>query len=307
MSAATAMKFTPRRIGRVLLIVNPASRRAARMRRKALKAFAEAAVECDAMSTEAPGHAATIAKTHAHKYDAVFTLGGDGTVMEVLGALGHQGPPVGVLAGGTANVVARTFRIPLNPARAVPILLNGDEARIDLGRLGDGRRFAIGVGVGLDATMISEAPARLKKRFGFMAYVIGGFKAVLRNQKFHLRLTVDGVLFERNASAVLVANFGAVLNDLGSFRDRIVRHDGLLNACVFSPASFGDALRLLGRMIRKDFRADPCLFYKSGREFRIETSPGMPAQADGELMLPGTPLSVSVDPLAGCLLIPRRE
>src|SRR5258706_1528359 len=196
MSAATAMKFTPRRIGRVLLIVNPASRRAARMRRKALKAFAEAAVECDAMSTEAPGHAATIAKTHAHKYDAVFTLGGDGTVMEVLGALGHQGPPVGVLAGGTANVVARTFRIPLNPARAVPILLNGDEARIDLGRLGDGRRFAIGVGVGLDATMISEAPARLKKRFGFMAYVIGGFKTGAFPKQIIKSLLGGGVVCE---------------------------------------------------------------------------------------------------------------
>src|SRR5258706_11263585 len=196
MSAATAMKFTSRRIGRVLLIVNPASRRAARMRRKALKAFAEAAVECDAMSTEAPGHAATIAKTHAHKYDAVFPLGGDGTVMEVLGALGHQGPPVGVLAGGTANVVARTFRIPLNPARAVPILLNGDEARIDLGRLGDGRRFAIGVGVGLDATMISEAPARLKKRFGFMAYVIGGFQRGCWHQKIQIRLSVGRAGYE---------------------------------------------------------------------------------------------------------------
>jgi hypothetical protein len=31
----------------------------------------------------------------------------------------------------------------------------------------------------------------------------------------------------------------------------------------------------------------------------------MIAQADGEL-LPDTPLSVSVDPLAGCLLIPKR-
>jgi diacylglycerol kinase family enzyme len=189
----------------------------------------------------------------------------------------------------------------------VPMLLNGDEATMDLGRLGDGRRFAIGVGVGLDATMISEAPARMKRRFGFMAYVIGGFKAVLRNQKFHLRLTVDGVLFERTASAVLVANFGAVLNDLVSFGDGIVRDDGLLNACVFSPVNFGDALRLFWRMVRKDFRADPCLFYKSGREFRIETNPAMPAQADGELMLPGTPLSVSVDPLAGTLLIPRKD
>jgi YegS/Rv2252/BmrU family lipid kinase len=306
MSAATAMKFQPRRIERVLLIVNPASRRAARIHDRTLKAFADAGVVCDTMPTTAPGHAAILAKTHAHKYDAVFTLGGDGTVMEVLSALAHQGPPLGILAGGTANVVARTLRIPLNPARAVPLLLNGDEATMDLGRLGDGRRFAIGVGVGLDATMISEAPGRLKKRFGFMAYVIGGYKAVLRNQKFSLRLTVDGVVFERTASAVLVANFGAVLNNLVAFGDGIVQDDGLLNACVFSPDNLWDALRILWRMIRKDFSSDPCLFYRSGREFRVETTPEMPAQADGEL-LPGTPLSVSVDPLAGSLLIPRRE
>lgn len=272
---------------------------------KALRAFAAAGVECRMMLTEAPGHAAIIAKTHASKYDAVFTLGGDGTVMEVLSALAHQGPPVGVLAGGTANVVARTLRIPLNPARAVPLLLAGDEATMDLGRLGDGRRFAIGVGVGLDATMISEAPDRLKRRFGFMAYVLGGYKAVLRNQKFHLRLTVDGVVYERTASAILVANFGAVLNNLVAFGDGIVHDDGLLNACVFSPDSLWDAMRILWRMVRKDFRADPCLFYKSGREFTVETTPPMVAQADGEL-LPDTPLSVSVDPLAGCLLIPKK-
>ncbi len=300
------MNLAPRRIERVLLIVNPGSRRGARIHRQALKAFAKAGVACDSMPTEAPGHATTIAKTHAHKYDAVFTLGGDGTVMEVLGALAHQGPPLGVLAGGTANVVARTLHIPLNPARAVPMLLNGDEARMDLGRLGDGRRFVIGVGVGLDATMMSEAPARLKRRFGFMAYVIGGFKAVLRNQKFELRLTVDGVVYDRSASAVLVANFGAVLNDLVTFGDGIARDDGLLNACVFSPTNLRDSLRILWRMARKDFGPDPCLFYKSGRDFRIETLPRMPAQADGEL-LDGTPLSVSVDPLAGSLLIPRRS
>lgn len=306
MSAATAMRFAPRSIERVLLIVNPGSRRGARIHRQALKAFADAGVACDSMPTEGPGHAATIAKTHAHKYDAVFTLGGDGTVMEVLGALAHQGPPLGVLAGGTANVVARTLHIPLNPARAVPMLLNGDEARMDLGRLGDGRRFAIGVGVGLDATMMSEAPARLKKRFGFMAYVIGGLKAGLRNQKFELRLTVDGIVYDRSASAVLVANFGAVLNDLVAFGDGIVYDDGLLNACVFSPNNLRDSLRILWRMVRKDFSPDPCLFHKSGREFRVETMPPMPAQADGEL-LDRTPLSVSVDPLAGSLLIPRRS
>ena len=306
MSAATAMKLVPTPIEHVLLIVNPASRRGARVRNRALRAFADAGVECDVMPTEAPGHAATLARTHAHKYQAVFTLGGDGTVMEVLGALAHHGPPVGILAGGTANVVARTLGIPLNPARAIPLLLRGYEATLDLGRLGDGRRFAIGVGVGLDATMIAEAPAKLKKRLGFMAYVIGGYKAVLRNRRFALRLTVDGEVFELTASAVLIANFGAVLNDLVTLGDAIAHDDGQLNACVFSPRNLRDALRILWRMIRKDFRPDPCLFYKSGREFRVDTVPWMPSQADGEL-LSGTPLTVSVDPLAGRLLIPRSE
>jgi YegS/Rv2252/BmrU family lipid kinase len=306
MSAATAMKFAPRRIERVLLIVNPASRRGDRIRSKALKAFQDAGVDCDLMQTESPGHATSLAKNHAHKYDAVFTLGGDGTLMEVLGALAHQGPPIGVLAGGTANVVARTLRIPLNPTRAIPLLLGGDEAIVDLGRLGDGRRFAIGVGVGLDATMMAEAPARLKKRFGFMAYVIGGYKAVLRNQRFRLRLVVDGTSYDLEASAVLIANFGAVLNNLVAFGDGIVHDDGLLNACVFSPGNLRDSMRILWRMLRKDFSPDPCLFYKSGRDFRVETFPPMPVQADGEL-LPDTPLSARVDPLAGCLLIPKKK
>jgi diacylglycerol kinase family enzyme len=186
------------------------------------------------------------------------------------------------------------------------MLLAGDQARLDLGRLGDGRRFAIGVGVGLDATIMSEAPASLKKRFGFMAYVIGGFKAVLRNQRFELRLTVDGTVYNRPASAILVANLGAVLNDLVTFGDGIAHDDGLLNACVFSPNNLRDSTRILWRMIRKDFGDDPCLFYKSGREFKIETVPRMPAQADGEL-LDGSPVSVSVDPLAGCLLIPKKK
>ncbi len=300
------MKLAPTTIERVLLIVNPASRRGARVRARTIRAFADAGVECDVMPTEAPGHAAIIATTHAHRYQAVFTLGGDGTVMEVLGALAHHGPPVGILAGGTGNVVARTLGIPLNPARAVPALLRGDEVRLDLGRLGDGRRFAIGVGVGLDATMIAEAPAKLKKRLGFMAYVIGGYKAVLRNRRFALRLTVDGEVFELTASAVLIANFGAVLNDLVTLGDGIAHDDGQLNACVFSPQNLRDALRIFWRMIRKDFRSDPCLFYKSGREFRVDTVPSMPSQADGEL-LSGTPLTVSVDPLAGRLLIPRTD
>ena len=53
-------------------------------------------------------------------------------------------------------------------ARAVHALLDADEARIDLGRLSTGQRFAIGMGVGLDAQMIADAPAPLKTKIRFL-------------------------------------------------------------------------------------------------------------------------------------------
>ena len=120
---------------RVLLIVNPASRRGGRIFPKAQSAFAKAGVELTTMMTDAPGHGAQLAAAHAADYDAVFTLGGDGTAIEVIGALAHVGPPVGILPGGTGNIVARTLGTPARIGKAVERLLNGDEARIDLGVL----------------------------------------------------------------------------------------------------------------------------------------------------------------------------
>jgi diacylglycerol kinase (ATP) len=270
-----------------------------------MAAFTKAGAEVTMMMTEAPGHGAMLAAAHGSGYDAVFTLGGDGTAIEVVGALAHVGPPVGILPGGTANVVARTLGTPANIGRAVEALLSGDEARIDLGVLDTGQRFAIGMGVGLDATMISHAPGPLKRRLGFLAYVIAAFRALVKLEKFTVRLTVDGDVSEMRASAVLIVNFGAVMNDLLSFGDGIQRDDGVLDACVYSPRSVFDAGRILWKMARKNFNPDPCVYYRSGSVFTIETVPPRLGQADGEL-IGHSPFTVTVEPLAARVLVPRR-
>lgn len=293
------------RISRVLLIVNPASRRGARFRNKAVRALQQAGVTVELMQTEAPGHGAQLAAAHGQNYDAVFTLGGDGTAIEVLGALSHSGPPVGVLPGGTGNIMARTLHTPARTRRAVRELLDGDEARIDLGVLQTGQRFAIGMGVGLDAAMIANAPGPLKHRIGFFAYVVGALKAFVRLDKFTVRLTVDGETKIMRASAVLIANFGAVLGELIAFGDGIHRDDGVLNACVYSPRNAWDALRILYKMTRKNFSPDPCIYYRSGSTFMIETDPSVIGQADGELIGTG-PFVITVEPLAGRVLVPKR-
>lgn len=290
-------------IRRALLIINPASRRGGRARTKAEKAFERAGVRLDVHITTSPGNAEEVARKADPAYDAVFSLGGDGTAMEVIGALAGTGRPVGVLAGGTGNVIARSLGIPVSIKRAVPALLKGRDALIDLGRMDGGRCFAIGVGVGIDATMIAETPAAMKHRIGVLAYVIVGIRSVLRFEHFDVRLTVDGEVMTARASAVLIANFGTLLNRLITLGKGIQHDDGLLNACVFSPRSMWDFIRITWRMMTRNFEPDPCLHYVAGREFLLETTPARKTQADGEL-IGMTPLRISVEPRKARLLLP---
>jgi len=262
-------------------------------------------VSCETVLTERPGHASEVARERGRAFDAVFTLGGDGTVMEVLGALAHSGVPVGVLPGGTGNLIARVLGIPLDVDAAVAALVDGDEACIDLGSI-DGRRFAFAAGVGIDAEMVETTSPLLKGRFGVLAYFWTGARAALRHERFLVTATVDGVVHSRYATMVMVANFGAVFRDLITLGPGIRQDDGLLDLCVFSPMGIADSVRITWRLLRKDFRTDPCMLYTAGRRLRVETDPPRPVQADGDLV-GMTPFDVVVDPLAAHVLVPRER
>lgn len=288
---------------RALVIANPASRGGAKRQASVVRELARANIVSDSIATDYPGHAAAIAAERAREYDVVFTLGGDGTAMDVVGALAGQGPPVGILPGGTGNLLARSLGIPLTVRAAVRALAAGREARMDLGRLGDGRIFGIGAGVGVDATMIEETPAIWKRRLGVLSYVIVGLRSLLRFDAFDVKGIVDGVPFEKRASAILVANFGTMFRHLLTLGDGILHDDGVLDVCIFSPTTNADAARITYRMMRRNFSPDPCMFYRSGREIEISTVPKRAVQADGELA-GSTPLRVTVLPGAGRLLLP---
>jgi diacylglycerol kinase (ATP) len=302
------------RIERALLIVNPGARLAGRAQRKAVAAFERDGVQCDVFVTKAPGHATSAARERASAYDALFTLGGDGTAMEVITALANptdgvpNGPPIGILPGGTGNVLVRALGIPMRITKAVRALVRGAEARIDLGRVSDGRHFAIGLGVGLDEAMIAATSPLMKRRFGYLAYVWSATKATLRLQRFRVRLTVDGVVHERDAAFVLIANVGGVplLGSVLRLGERILHDDGVLHACVFSPRNFREAASIMVGLLRGTVTKHPRAFYASGRNFRLETDPPRRAQADGEL-LTLTPIEVTVRPLAARLLIPAQR
>ncbi len=291
---------------RILLIVNPASRRGAASLPAARRAFVRAGVQCDEHSTSATGDAERVARLRGADYDAVFTLGGDGTVMEVVQGLQGRPTPVGVLPGGTGNLIARALGIPLSVPRAVRRLLAGTTRDIDLGALGDGRVFAFAAGIGIDASMVAETSSAAKRRFGVLAYIATAVRATLALERFVLEATVDGVTHRYHATSAMVANFGSVLGGMIRLGPGIQENDGMLDLCVFSPASAGDAFRVGWRLLRHDFRSDPAMHFLRGRTLLLRTDPARATQADGEL-LAGSTLQVTVAPGAGHLLVPQKR
>ncbi len=293
---------------RALLIANPASRSGARLVDAACRAIIDGGATCDVILTERAGHAREISESRGRDYDIVFALGGDGTAMEIAGALAGSSIPIGVLPGGTGNLLARALGISRDIQKAVTALMEGEVRQVDLGVV-LGQRFAVAAGVGIDAAMVAETPAWMKRRLGVLSYTIiatrAALRAVLFRQFFLARVEVDGEIVERRAAAVLFANFGSILEERLTFGPDIVIDDGLLDCCIFSPANLWDAVRIMWRVTRRDFRPDRALLYRKGQRFRLETVPVLPIQADGEL-LGVTPVDITVEPLAAHLLVPGR-
>lgn len=293
--------------GPLLLIVNPAARRAARIVAQARRVFGAAKVPVEEVWTERPGHAAEVASARARDAATVVVLGGDGTVKDVAGALAHSGRPVGILPGGTGNLVARALGIPMEATRAARVVLDGVSRTTDLGRLRIGDQshwFAFSTSVGVDVRMLSRTRPKAKRWFGPLAYAATALGEILDFQTFQARVLVDGERFERDAAEVMIANIGSVLNDTLVLGPRIRADDGHLDMCLYGPANAGQAIGVLWRMARHRFDAPERLVFRTGRAFSVDCEPRQQVQADGELV-GTTPFDVEIDAGAAMFLVPK--
>jgi YegS/Rv2252/BmrU family lipid kinase len=288
-------------IQRVLLVINPASRRGLKRRPVALREFQRAGVTVEELVTGHPGHARDRLRAGAPTVDAVFVLGGDGAVMEVAGALSGTGVPIGVLPGGTGNLVAGTLGVPRSVRRAVPGLLAGRPRPFDLGRMGD-HYFAFAAGLGIDVDMVLGTTASRKRTLGILAYVLSAARSALRRRTYLVTADVDGRVITARVILAIVANSGTVLGGRLLLGPDLRPDDGELDLCLFTPTTVGQVLGVTWRALRRDFRDHPHMQFVRGKRIRLSSEPVTTVQADGDLA-GQTPVEITVMPGAARFLV----
>jgi diacylglycerol kinase (ATP) len=298
-------------MSRALLITNPA---AARTQQRAVEAvmrvMRSAGWNAEVLATGGPGDARRLAEYGvAEGVDVVAVFGGDGTTMQAAAALVGTEIALGVIPGGTGNLLAGNLRIPASPERAARALVSGRPRPFDLGRMerpGGPVYFAVACGAGYDARVMAGTPSEHKRRWGMAAYVATTLRLMTDIRSTSHVITIDGVEYDAEGAMVLVANCGEVIPPLVRLRAGIRPDDGLLDVVVMRANSFGESVRAVWDLLRDAPTAEgqeTYVGYARGREIRVETDPVQPVQLDGE---PGgeTPFTVAVVPGAIKIMVP---
>lgn len=269
-------------MARALLIANPAAARTSgRAAQAADQVLRQRGWQTEVLATGGAGDARRLAAYGvAHGVDVVAVFGGDGTTMQAASALVGTGVALGLIPGGTGNILAGNLRLPNSPTRAAEIIATGQRRAIDLGRVErtDGTHyFAVAAGAGIDARIMNETVAEQKRRWGIGAYLSTMVRVLPEIRSVPCVITVDGRELVADAAMVLVSNCGEVIPPFLRLRSDTSPYDGLLDVAVARANSLWQGVRVLREALRP--RAETAASPAASKALMASSSASMSASS----------------------------
>ncbi len=266
----------------------------------------------DCIFTEYHLHAIELARAAVRAgYDLIVSVGGDGTLNEVVnGLFDDAGVPinpavtVGVIPSGTGGDFFRTAQIPRDPIVAARQLVHSTQTcLIDLGELifeCEGkitrRFFANAAGIGFDAHVAQRVEERGKRIGGTVPYYTALLETIWKYRNKDVVLRLENATVEGRFNDIIICN-GKFLGGGMQVSPHSLLDDGILEVITI-----GDMGRLEVVLNTPRLYNGTILEHPKVREYHIRTATIEPRQtmlieADGEVLGPG-PVTVHVRPAA---------
>ncbi|MDO8107749.1 diacylglycerol kinase family protein [Isoptericola sp. b441] len=244
--------------------------------------------------------------------DALVVVGGDGMVHLGVNVVAGTDLPLGVVAAGSGNDIARAGDLPLHDVSAsVAALERGLEhggRQVDAVRTGPPgyeatRWFLAVLSAGFDAAVNARANTYVRPR-GTARYVRAVLDELVRFRPYGYRVTLDGEVWEQRSTLVSVANTSSFGGGMRIAPDA-TWDDGLLDVVIAGPLSRTGLIGLFPRVFPGTHVRHPACTVVRARSVLLEPSHAGPlppvAYADGERVGP-LPLLAEVVPSAVRLL-----
>ena len=264
---------------RALLVCNPKARHGA-LSLDAIRAVLRAgAIE----PIEPPPHADCCAaiRAHAGTVDLVILGGGDGTLNAAAPALVEAGLPFAILPLGTANDLARSLGLPLDPLAAARFIPGAAPRPVDLGWVNGHYYFNV-ASIGFSAELAGVLTAESKRKWGVLGYGVAAFRLLRRVRPFTVTIEHDGGTERVTTIQVSVGN-GRHYGGGMTVEETATVDDGQLDFYSLEVDHWWRLLALLPALRRGTHgRAADVRAFQT-REIRLSTKRPRPVNTDGEI------------------------
>lgn len=194
---------------KVLVLINPNSgkKNSKESVLDALNVFSANNYQMEIYLSQKPMDVTRYIEENGERFDVVAVFGGDGTLNEAtngLMKLKHK-PVISYFPTGTMNDFGTNFGLTNDMKQCANIACVGHIEPFDVGKM-NSRYFNYVAGFGAFCNVSYETKQELKKQIGNMAYIIKALHEIPNLHPYHVKMNLDGKVFEKNLMFGLIIN-----------------------------------------------------------------------------------------------------
>ncbi|PKM51684.1 MAG: diacylglycerol kinase [Firmicutes bacterium HGW-Firmicutes-7] len=258
--------------------------------------------------TSYKGHATKLAKTYARPDTVIYSLGGDGTLNEIINGVlqseYYHETIVAVVPCGSGNDFIKGITNIKDPVELLKRYQKQKVKVIDLGKI-NSRYFTNIASIGFDALVVHEAKKykRIPMVSGEFSYLISIFINLIRLKDYLVSVSVDNQRIIRKRILFITMANGRYYGGGMQPAPKASLDDGQLDFGIIDKVSRMKALILLPRFIKgKHESLDEVSVYR-GTKLKIKSEQALPINIDGEIIWSDN-IAVEIEKKALKILVP---
>jgi len=245
--------------------------------------------------------------------DALFVIGGDGSLNHAVAGLVNTQTALGILPAGTANVWAQELGLStlgwtrwMALEKSAISLANGVSIRIDIG-LCNNKPFLLWSGVGLDGYIVHkiEPRSRWEKSMAIFHYGASAIWYASKWPGITMDVQVDGKKIKGHYLLLLASNIQLYAGGLIHLSPENRLDDGTMDLWLLEGEHMGDTIRSAWELFTGRFAGNSQVSRIPFKSLCIQSSTPMYIQLDGEPLPAENKVEIQVLPRSLQVLVPK--
>lgn len=236
--------------------------------------------------TKYPGHAAKIASDCSSEQPCrIYSVGGDGTLNEVLNGMAGSGSFLAVIPSGSGNDFIKNILQDNDLKNIIERTAKGNAKLIDVAKIND-RYFINIASLGFDA-QVAHKTGHFKKIpliSGKMAYILGILTTIMQRKTNILEICIDGACIKADTLLIAIGNGRFYGGGMLALPEAEIT-DGMFDICLVDSISRMKILRLFPLYMKGlHGKINEVHFYK-GKRVEIRSASPIAMNSDGEISI----------------------